>query len=93
MNSRENSTFRVRVSRRAENYLRRVDRTTQKRIAAAIEAIRGSPLGGPHIKPMGGGKADYRYHLGNLRIVYTVSLEQRVIDILSIGPRGNIYKK
>ncbi len=86
-------TFRVRISRRAENYIRRADRNTQKRIAAAIETIRRNPLQGPHVAPLKSGKRDYRYYLGNLRIVYTVNLEDRIIDVITIGPRGDVYKK
>ncbi|MBC7341254.1 MAG: hypothetical protein H5U02_02185 [Clostridia bacterium] len=63
MSSNETSIFKVRLSRRAENYLRRTDRSTQKRIAAAIEAIRQSPIGGPRIKALEGSDGDYRYFL------------------------------
>ncbi|HPT62446.1 MAG TPA: type II toxin-antitoxin system RelE/ParE family toxin [Bacillota bacterium] len=92
MTSRENLTFKVRLSRRAEGYLRRTDRNTQKRIAAAIENIRQNPIRGLHIRPLEGRESEYRYYLGNLRIVYTVHPEERLIDITSIGPRGDIYK-
>ncbi|BCV22905.1 type II toxin-antitoxin system RelE family toxin [Moorella sp. Hama-1] len=93
MNSKENSTFKVRLSRRAESYLRRVERSVQKRIAVAIENIRQNPTQGFHIKPLEGREQEFRYYLGNLRIVYAVDLEARLIDINNIGPRGDIYKK
>jgi len=31
--------------------------------------------------------------LGNLRILYSVDEVIRIVDILNIGPRGNIYKR
>ena len=93
MTSEKNSIFKVRLSRRAENYIKRVDRKMQKRIAIAIETIRRNPLRGPHIKALEASEEDYRYYLGNLRIVYTVNLNEKVINISSIGPRGDIYKK
>lgn len=93
MSSKENLIFKVRLSRRAANYLKRTDQNTQKRIAVAIETIRKNPLRGPRIKLLEGTKCDYRYYLGNLRIVYTVNLEERLIDITSIGPRGDVYKR
>lgn len=52
MTSKESLTFKVRLSRRAESYLRRADRSTQKRVATAIEAIRQNPVCGPRIKPL-----------------------------------------
>lgn len=64
MTSRENSTFKLKLSRHAENYLRRADRTTQKRIGEALEAIRKNPLHGPHIKALEG---DYRHEVAGLR--------------------------
>ncbi|MCD5405954.1 MAG: hypothetical protein LRZ91_05640 [Desulfotomaculum sp.] len=39
MNSNKNSTFNVQLLSQPRNYLKRVDKTLKKRIAAAIEAI------------------------------------------------------
>jgi mRNA-degrading endonuclease RelE of RelBE toxin-antitoxin system len=63
MNSKESSIFRVRLSRRAENYIRRADRNTQQRIGQAIEFIRKQPLRGPKIKELKGREGEYRYYL------------------------------
>lgn len=93
MTSGESSVFKVRISRRAESYLRRADRKMQRRIAAALEAIRQSPTRGPHIKPLEGTKWTYRYEFGDFRVIYSVNLEERTVDIHRIGPRGDIYKK
>jgi len=93
MNSSGNLTFKVRLSAQAHNYLKRADRTIQKRIAAAIETICSSPASGPNIKKLRGVGQNYRYRLGNIRIIYTVVNKERLIIINSIGPRGDVYKK
>ena len=77
---------------RGEGYLRRADRNTKKRIAAAIQDIRQDPIRGPHIGQLEGRESEYRYYLGNLRIVYTVHRKERLIDITSIRPRGDTYE-
>ncbi|MCD5406723.1 MAG: type II secretion system F family protein [Desulfotomaculum sp.] len=64
----------------------------QKRLATAIEAIRQNPVCGNHIKPLTNNAQDYRYSLSNLRIIYTVNHQEKLVEISSIGPRGDIYK-
>ena len=92
MNSNENLSYDIFISKSAANYIRKADRRTQERISNAIERIRKSPLKGLNIRPMIGSKGDYRYRLGSLRIVYTVNISKKGIYIFSIGPRGDIYK-
>ncbi len=84
--------FKIRLSRRSEGYIRRADKNAQSRIVSAIESIRSNPLEGQNIKPLIGSKAGYRYRVGDLRMLYTVHFKDRLIDIISIGPRGDAYK-
>ena len=93
MNSSENSTFKVQLLAQPRNYLKRLDRPAQKRIATAIETISANPLSGPNIKPLGGFGQKYRYRVGNMRIIYSVKIEERLIIVEAIGPRGDVYKK
>jgi mRNA-degrading endonuclease RelE of RelBE toxin-antitoxin system len=92
MNLNENSTYKIFLSRSAANYIRRVDRRTQKRIGSAIDRIQKSPLKGLNIRRMVGTKGDYRYRSGSIRIVYTVDITEKRIYVFSIGPRGDVYK-
>ncbi|GEA17541.1 type II toxin-antitoxin system RelE family toxin [Moorella sp. E306M] len=93
MNSSENSTYKVQLLAQPRSYLKRVDRATQKRIATAIEAISANPVSGPNIKPLRGFTQKYRYRVGDIRIIYNVKIEERLIIIEVIGPRGDVYKK
>ncbi|HBT47254.1 MAG TPA: type II toxin-antitoxin system RelE/ParE family toxin [Peptococcaceae bacterium] len=93
MNSSENSTFKVQLLAQPRSYLKRLDRSTQKRIATAIEAISANPLSGPNIKPLQGFRQKYRYRVGDIRIIYSVKIQERLIIVEVIGPRGDVYKK
>ncbi|WP_258359440.1 type II toxin-antitoxin system RelE family toxin [Moorella sulfitireducens] len=63
-----------------------------KRIATAIEEISANPISRPNIKPLRGFSQKYRYRIGDMRIIYNVKIEERLIIIEAIGPRGDIYK-
>lgn len=93
MNSRENLTFKIQLLAQPRNYLKRLDGSTQKRVVSAIELISANPLGGPNIKPLRGFTRKYRYRVGDMRIVYSVMIEERLIIIEAIGSRGDVYKK
>ena len=44
------------------------------------------------IKPLRGPrKGQWRYRLGDIRIVYTVDQEARTIQIVAIDTRGDVY--
>lgn len=58
-----------------------------------MQEIINNPLEGIHIKKLKGRlEGKYRYHPGDLRIIYFVSLHNRTIYIEAIGPRGDVYK-
>ena len=85
--------YKVFPHKKAVKYYESLDDKTAKRINKAIEVINRNPLEGPHIKRLRGthgGK--YRYAVGDLRIVYRVNEEEKIILIEAIGPRGDIYK-
>ena len=60
-----------------------------KYINTCDKAIEKIPLG--DIKKLKGLENDYRLRVGNLRVLFT--LENDIIIIDEIGPRGQIYKK
>lgn len=84
-----------RIARHVANYLRRLPRETQQTIAEALDDICRSPFSHPNptvIRPLKGPhRGRWRYRVGNLRIIYTVNIEEKSIEIVAIGPRGDIY--
>ena len=85
--------YKVSPHKKAVKYYQSLDDKIAKRINKAIEAISKNPLEGPHIKRLRGThEGKFRYAVGDLRIVYRVTEEDKIILIEAIGPRGDIYK-
>ena len=83
------------LPRKVENFIRRLEQETQGRISTAFEYILRSPFRHENpttIKPLHGKKKGlYRYRIGNLRFIYQVDREERIIHIVQIDNRGDIY--
>jgi len=86
----------ARISLKAESYLRRLPRQRQEAVAKAFDYLCNvSPFRHPNptvIKPLRGPRmGQWRYRIGNIRIVYTVDKEARTIQIAAIDTRGDVY--
>ena len=44
------------------------------------------------IKRLAGKPDHFRARVGRWRVLFTVNRQQRVVNVLSIGPRGDAYK-
>ncbi len=85
--------YKAVLYKQAARYYKKIDAKIQRRINRTMQEIINSPLEGVHIKKLKGRlEGKYRYHLGNLRIIYFVSLDDKIIYVEAIGPRGDIYK-
>lgn len=85
--------YKVFPHKKAVKYYESLDNKTARRINKAIESMSNNPLEGPHIKRLRGThEGKYRYAVGDLRIVYRVNEEKKIILIEAMGPRGGIYK-
>ena len=93
----ETSLFVIeRISPKAASYLRRLPRQQQKAVARAFDHLCNvSPFRHPNptvIQPLRGPrKGQWRYRIGNIRIIYTVNKEACTIRILAIDTRGDVY--
>ena len=80
---------------KVERFIRRLDREMQERINLAFEYIIGSPF--RHENPTtirklrGKKKGFYRYRIGTIRFIYRVDRSKRLIRIVQIDNRGDIY--
>jgi mRNA interferase RelE/StbE len=85
--------FKVLFFKQAAKYYAKLDVNTQSRIHEAIDEIIKNPFEGFHIKKLKGElEGNYRYGLGDFRIIYSVDARKKIIYINAIGPRGDIYK-
>ena len=80
---------------KVENFIQRRDRATKERINVAFAYIIRSPF--RHENPTtlkrlhGRKKEHYRYQIGDIRFIYRVDRGTRLIRILQIDNRGDIY--
>ncbi len=85
--------YRVLPHKKAIKYYESLGDKTARKINKAIEKIRKNPSESSHIKRLKGRlEGKYRYTIGNLRIVYSINTEEKIIFIEAIGPRGDVYK-
>ena len=78
--------MQIEYSKQAVKYINYVDKPTKKRLKEAIEKI---PLG--DIKKLQGIENGYRLRVGDLRVLF--SLEDDIVYIDNILPRGQVYKR
>jgi mRNA-degrading endonuclease RelE of RelBE toxin-antitoxin system len=64
---------------------------TRERVLKALERVRGDPLRAKRLR----GELDglFSLRIGQVRVVYEVDPEAKVIVVHGIGPRGDVYKK
>lgn len=78
--------MQIEYSKKAVKYINIVNKSTKKRLKEAIEKI---PFG--DIKKLQGVDNGYRLRVGDLRVLF--SIEDDIIYIDSIIPRGQAYKR
>jgi mRNA interferase RelE/StbE len=86
--------YEVYISREAEKYYKKLDKSSKKRINNSISSISKKPLSGIHIKKLWGVlEGKYRYAIGSIRIIYEIDTKNKIVRIKAIRSRGDVYKK
>jgi mRNA interferase RelE/StbE len=85
--------YRLVYRRQARNYLARLPLKIKSRILDQLHELQKDP-GNPNfdIDRLKGGTG-YRLRLGPYRIIYTLSNDRLVIEVVKIRTRGDIYKR
>ena len=78
--------YSVKYSKSAEKYLDSQSKSTKKRIMDAIDDL---PKG--DVNKLKGRKG-YRLTIGGFRVLFDY-LDDSTVDVLTIAPRGDVYKK
>ncbi len=82
--------YKLRVSSRAENEIKKITHPHQKAIILALTEIKEEPfLGKPLTRELTG---KFSFRVGVYRIIYKVNKKDKVIDILTAGHRATIYE-
>lgn len=63
----------------------------KRRIKEALRTIAGNPLGGKALQDELEGF--YSYRVTGLRIVYSIHPTQKLVQVITIGPRRTIYQE
>ncbi len=85
-------TYAIEFRPMARKVLERLPRTLRSRIKEALRALRDNPY------PTGSAKLNtprgcyYRVRVGSYRIIYEVAHEIRVVTIIRVGHRKDVYR-
>jgi mRNA interferase RelE/StbE len=85
-------THRIEVAPAALRQLRKLDRTAQKRVQAAIELLAEQPRPSG-AKQLVGGESEWRVRTGNYRIVYEIHDDVLLVLVVAVGHRREIYRR
>jgi len=84
-------SYSLLIKKSAEKELRSLPKTDLARIAERIQGLAHSP------RPPGceklSGQDRYRVRQGDYRIVYSVNDDQRVLEVVKIGHRREVYRE
>ncbi|HEC92190.1 MAG TPA: type II toxin-antitoxin system RelE/ParE family toxin [Candidatus Atribacteria bacterium] len=79
----------IRWDKKAVDFLRKLDRKIAMRIINKMDKVAENPI--HYLEPLKEINA-YKVRVGEYRIIVDINHEKRVIDVLFIGHRRNIYK-
>jgi len=85
--------YRVILQSQPEKYYKKLNHKTAKRLEECFRNLEENPFC-PNTKALTGiHKGKRRCRVGSLRIVYEMNTEKKIVHILAIFPRGDVYKK
>lgn len=85
-------TYHVEVAAAAVRQLRKLDRSAQRRVQAAIELLAAEPR--PNAaKKLVGGYGEWRVRTGDYRIVYEIHDNVLLVLVVAVGHRREIYDR
>ncbi|MEW6263344.1 MAG: type II toxin-antitoxin system RelE/ParE family toxin [Thermodesulfobacteriota bacterium] len=80
----------VNVYSEAIKKLAKIQPEERERILRAIYRLRDNPFG-KDVVPLRD-RPGWRLRVGRWRVLMTIDKEAKVINVLAIGPRGDVYK-
>lgn len=83
--------YTILLEARARNHLARIDPVVRRRIAKAIDGLAANPRP-PGCKPLKALPDMLRIRVGDYRIVYTIVAGTRVVDVIDVDHRKDIYR-
>lgn len=84
-------TYQVTLSRESIKFLKKQEKAAQIRMIKAIKGLTIQPPVGD-IKPLKGRKKQLRLRIGSYRVIFEIDHNEKIIYILTIDNRGDVYK-
>ena len=86
--------YQIVLKAQAENFLlKKLDRKTQSRISAKIDALASDPFASNlNLDKLSGLDHGYRLRVGNVRIVYEVDTPSKKLIVWKIDWRSSVYR-
>lgn len=84
--------YEVRLSPQAKQFYRKADKPLAQKLARCFEQLEQTPRDHPNAKPLKGNLAgQFRYRVGDYRVIYRVEEQQVLVMVLKIAHRGRSY--
>lgn len=83
--------FAIQLTTAAARQLRKLDRTAQQRVRAAIDLLADNPrpAGAKHLV---GGEGELLVRTGDYRIIYEIDDGRLIVLVIALGHRREIYR-
>jgi mRNA interferase RelE/StbE len=82
--------YTLRVRRSAEKELDRLPESIHERLSRRILGLEDNP------RPQGAKKLsnreEYRLRVGQYRVLYTIDVEHKIVEIVAVGHRREVYR-
>ena len=82
-------SYKIFIRKPAEKYIAKLDRPTRIRIINAIDTLSEDPASKGEL--LTNHQATYKLRVGIYRILYDVIATKVTVDIIKVGPRGDVY--
>ncbi|TCQ02911.1 type II toxin-antitoxin system RelE family toxin [Serpentinicella alkaliphila] len=85
--------YEIELSKESYKYLLKIDKPTRIRILDGLNILVQNPRNSElDIKKFQGKTNLYRLRIGIYRVLYSIHGDILVINVIKIGPRGDVYK-
>jgi mRNA interferase RelE/StbE len=85
--------YKVELSQEAQRFFDRCDKPIAKKLARCFQSLEKNPREGNNVKALKGRLAgSYRYRIGDLRVVYTISDQSVTVFVITIAKRSDVYE-
>ncbi|WP_457556494.1 type II toxin-antitoxin system RelE family toxin [Candidatus Harpocratesius sp.] len=84
-------SWKIRLSKKWQNFIRKLDETNQKIIIRVLGEIEANPYENDGKVKTSEFSKIFKRRAGDYRILYLINKKIKIIDIVRIGHRKNVY--